>query len=281
MNALADVSAHAATRGLSLLHPTDFSATSTLALAHSVALSLRLGGRLTLLHIRREEDAGPTRNGLAPIADLLARWGRLGVHEKFADLKSKCGIDARCLDVPARSISVGLHEHFEAQPVDLAVLATTPHSGLNYWFAGSISRRALREAEAMILFIREGQRGLIDPKTGAITARRVLIPLDGRMPIAPALARAARLLDALALPLEKRFLHIGDAAPPDTPKDIPLTLAHGPVVETILHCAQTWRADLIVMPTPGRRGLLTRFRNSVSAAILDDGRWPVLSVPAL
>jgi nucleotide-binding universal stress UspA family protein len=281
MNALTEIRAQAATRGLSLLHPTDFGPANGLALAHAVALSFKVGGRLTLLHVRGEDEPGPTRNGLAPITDLLVKWGRLGAHERFADLKPRFGVDARFVDVPARSIWEGLHEHIEAQPTDLAVLATTALSGLSYWFAGSVSRRALRQAEAMILFVREGQRGFIDPETGDFHLKRVLIPHDGRTPIEPALTRAARLLDALGLPLEKRLLHIGDATPPDSPKDIPITLAHGPVVETILHNAQSFKADLIVMPTPGRRGLLSRFRNSVSAAILDDGRWPVLSVPAL
>ena len=188
MNALADIRTPTGARGLSLLHPTDFGPTNALALAHAVALSFRIGGRLALLHIRGEDEAGPTRNGLAPVTDLLVRWGRLGAHERFADLKAKFGVDARCLDVPARSVSEGLEEHFESQPVDLAVLSTTPHSGLSYWFAGSVSRRALRQADAMILFIREGQRGLIDPGTGDLRLKRVLIPLDGRTPIAPAMA---------------------------------------------------------------------------------------------
>ena len=156
------------------------------------------------------------------------KWGRLGAQEKFDDLKPRFGVDARFIDVPAPSISEGLREHFEAQPVDLAVLATTPHSGLSFWFAGSISRRALREAEAMILFVREGQRGFVDPATGALQLKKVLIPLDGKTPIAPALARAARLWSALGLPLEMRFLHIGDVAPADAPKEIPITLARGP-----------------------------------------------------
>ena len=64
------------------------------------------------------------------------------------------------------------------------------------------------------------------------------------------------------------------------PKDIPLTLAQGPVAEAILKAAQDFRADLIIMPTAGKRGLLAAFRNSVSARVLDDPRWPVLSVPA-
>ena len=60
-----------------------------------------------------------------------------------------------------------------------------------------------------------------------------------------------------------------------------MTLAQGPVVETILKTAESYRADLIVMPTAGERGLLAAFRNSVSAKILEDARWPVLSVPAI
>ena len=281
MNALTDIGAKTATRGLNLLHPTDFGRTNKLALAHAVALSLRVGGRLTLLHIRGADEAGPTRNGLSPITDLLVKWGRLGEHEKFVDLKPRFGVDARFIDVPARSIFEGLHEHIEAHPIDLAVLSTTAHSGLSYWFAGSVSRRVLRQAEAMILFVREGQRGLIDPATGAFTLRRVLIPLDGHTPVAPVLERAGDLLESLGSPLETRLLHVGDAAPPDAPRNLPITLAKGPVVDAILQTAQAFRADLIVMPTPGRRGLLSRFRNSVSAAILEDGRWPVLSVPAV
>ncbi len=281
MNALANPSAKSSTRGLNLLHPTDFGPSSGLALAHAVALSFGVGGRLTLLHIRGEDDPAPTRNGLSPITNLLVKWGRLAVEDKFADLRPKFGVDARFIDVPARSISAGLNEHIEAHPIDLAVLATSAHSGLNYWFAGSVSRRVLRQADAMILFVREGQRGFVDPRTGALTLRRVLIPLDGHTPIAPALERASKLLGALGAPVETRLMHVGDSAPADAPKDMPVTLAKGPVVEAILNIAQAFRADLILMPTPGRRGLLSRFRNSVSAAILDDGRWPVLSVPAL
>ena len=60
MNALADnrtrdARPQAATRGLSVLHPTDFGPTSALALAHAVALSFKIGGRLTLLHIRGQD----------------------------------------------------------------------------------------------------------------------------------------------------------------------------------------------------------------------------------
>ena len=266
--------------GLSIVHPTDFGPTGASALAHAVAISLKTHARLTLLHIRGADEAGPTRNGLAPVVDLMVRWRRLAPSERFADLQSRLGFSIACLDVPAHSVSAGVLAHFEDHPIELAVLTTRARTGLSYWFAGSVSRRLLRQADAMMLFLREGQRGFVDPQTGEITLRRALIPVDGRIPAEAALRRARALMDTFGGSVETRLLHIGAAPPPGWPQEIPLTLAQGPVAETILQTAQNFRADIIVMSTAGKRGLLAAFRNSVSARILDDARWPVLSVPA-
>jgi nucleotide-binding universal stress UspA family protein len=275
----AEIRAHAKA-GPAIAHPTDFGPSGASALAHAVAISLKTHARLTLLHIRRVDDAGPTRNGLGPVADLLVRWRRLGAEERFVDLQSRLGFSASCLDVPARSVSAGVAQHFADHPYELAVLTTSAQSGLSYWFAGSTSRRVLRQADSMILFLREGSRGFVDPQTGEIRLARALIPIDGRIPAGPAIARACSLIGAFGGAVEKLLVHVGDCLPPDAPRDIPLTLASGPVAEAILAAAKRFRADLIVMPTAGKRGLLAAFRNSVSAQILDDARWPVLSVPA-
>jgi nucleotide-binding universal stress UspA family protein len=131
----------------------------------------------------------------------------------------------------------------------------------------------------MVLFLREGQRGFIDPETGEIRLARVLIPIDGSVGSAAAVARARTVIDAVAGSVEKRLLHIGAAPPAYAPKDLPLTIAQGPVAETILATAKKLDVDVIVMPTAGRRGMFGAFRDSVSAQILDDARFPVLSVP--
>src|SRR5579863_9358014 len=120
--------------GPTILHPTDFGPGGASALAHAVALALAAHGRLSLLHIRGVDDAGPTRNGLAPVADLLVRWRRLSEAERFADLRTRLGFSAACIDVPARSVTAGVLEHFANQPVELAVLTTRAQSGLGYWF---------------------------------------------------------------------------------------------------------------------------------------------------
>jgi len=266
--------------GPAILHPTDFGPTSRLALAHAVALALKTHGKLSLLHVRGVDEAGPTRNGLSPVTDLLVRWGRLTPEDRFADLQQKLGFAAVCLDVPARSVTAGVLGHFEDHPVELAVLTTNARSGLSYWFAGSVSRRALRQADTMILFVREGQRGIVDSKTGEIRLAKALIPIDGHIPAELAVSRAHALIDRLGVKVEKRLLYVGDAPPAGAPADVPLTLGQGPVAEAILRTAASFGADLIVMPTAGKRGLLAAFRNSVSAQILEDARWPVLSVPA-
>jgi len=278
MNALPEIRAYSAL-GPTILHPSDFSAGDASALRHSVALALRAHGRLTLLHIRGVDDAGPTRNGLAPVADTLVRWGRLDESERFADLQARLGFSASCLDMPARNVTSGVLEHLADHVFDLAVLTTRAHSGLTYWLAGSTSRQALRRAHALTLFIREGHPGFIDPKTGDVKLNRVLIPLDGRIAGGEAVGRVRGLFHKLGLEPELRLLHVGDSPPLDRPKDIPLTVTPGPVIETIYKTAQDWKADVLIMPRQAKRGLLGAMRSSVSAAILEDARFPVLSVP--
>ena len=156
MKAKPDIRAFAAT-GPTILHPTEFGADGASALAHAVALSLKTHGRLNLLHVRGLEEAGPTRNGLGPVSDALVRWGLLHEEERFADLAERLGFSASCIDVPARSVSAGVLDHLADHHFDLAVLTTHSRHGLAYWFAGSTSRRALRRAHAMTLFLREGK----------------------------------------------------------------------------------------------------------------------------
>jgi nucleotide-binding universal stress UspA family protein len=266
--------------GPTILHPTDFGPTAASALVHAVGLALKTHGRLTLLHIRGVNDAGPTRNGLAPIADLLVRWGLLEEEERFADTQSRLGFSAACADVPARSVSSGVIEHLEDHYFDLSVLSTTARSGLAYWFAASTSRRALRRAHGMTLFLREGQRGFVDPATGEVKLKRVLMPVDGKIPVADAVNKAKRLIERLGVSVEMRLLHVGGAAPAGCPRDVPLTLAQGSVTAAIFKAAEDFRADVVIMPTAGKRGMLGPMRSSVSARILEDARWPVLSMPA-
>ena len=106
------------------------------------------------------------------------------------------------------------------------------------------------------------------------------MPVDGLIPVADAVNQLKRLIERLGVKVEIRLLHVGSEPPEGCPKDVPLKLAQGAVAPTILQAAQDFHADLIVMPTRGKRGLLGAMRASASAQILEDARWPVLSMPA-
>lgn len=264
-----------------ILCPTDFGRDSALALAHAVGLALHGQYALSLLHIRAEHEAAPTRSAVQPVADLLIRWNRLAESNRYADLEEAVGLKVVGLDLPARSVVDGVIAHLDDHPFELAVLATHPTKGLSYWFAGSVGRRALRRANTMLLFVREGQRGIVDHATGVIRLHKALIPIDARIDSRVAIARASALIDEISPGVEKRLLHVGAVPPSPLPADLPLLVRDGPVVETILRVAKGWGADLIVMPTAGRRGVLSTFRDSITARILEDARWPVISVPAI
>jgi nucleotide-binding universal stress UspA family protein len=59
-----------------------------------------------------------------------------------------------------------------------------------------------------------------------------------------------------------------------------IELRQGPVIETILAYAKEIKADLIAMPTQGRRGLLDALRGTTTERVLHQAPCPVYAVPA-
>lgn len=57
-------------------------------------------------------------------------------------------------------------------------------------------------------------------------------------------------------------------------------LVQGPTSETLLELVERLKADLIIMGSHGRSGLLKAFLGSVSEQILRDSKVPVLIVPS-
>lgn len=63
--------------------------------------------------------------------------------------------------------------------------------------------------------------------------------------------------------------------------EVETRVGQGPVVETIIHIAETVNADLIAMASHGRTGLARAFYGSVAAGILHRVDRPLLLVRAL
>jgi nucleotide-binding universal stress UspA family protein len=266
-----------------LVHPTDFGAGSNLAFAHAVQLAMRGKYALSLLNIDTGNFA-PHHTGVGEVVDCLVRWKMAPANSGAEILERKFDLPVLGVTIPAKEVRAGIIDYLDSHPVDLVVIATRQYRGLSRWLERSLAQRTLRRASTLALMIREGAHGFVDPASGALTLERILVPVDDRFDLSGALARLANFIDRLGLAVDVRLLHIGaDASQLQLPKGgktYPLMLRDGPVAETILSVAQRISANLIAMPTAKRSGVVAALRGSVTAAILDDARWPVLSIPA-
>ena len=263
-----------------ILHPTDLTRNGVSAFAHALAFALKTRRALSLLHVTTASDPAPRKTGHQLVVETLIRWSVLCTDAGADAPSSELDLDVASASVPARTVREGILDHLDTHPYELAVLATESRKGKSHWRDAALERSALRKAQTMILFLRDGQRGFVDAATGEIRLRKVLIPIDDRIDFTGALTRIVGFVDGLGDGVEKQLLYVG-ANPPATPcPDMPILVREGPVAETILKTALHGSFDLIAMPTAGRHGLLDAFRGSVTAEILDAARWPVLSVPA-
>lgn len=280
---LTEISAEMSAETSTLLHPTDFSADGALAFAHAVRLSLRGRQTLSLLNIATS-DMGPRRDGLRLVADLLSSWGLLPEKSAPEAIKTNLGFEVVSVGIPHEDPRTAILDYIEHHPCDFAVFATRDHRGLARWMERSAATRTLRKAKSLLLMVREGARGFVDPKTGEVTLKRVLMPVDGKLDPSLALQRLEAWLKNIGVAPEIRLIYVGNNPPKISPgpngEFYPLNAREGVAAPSILNFARSWSADLIAMPTARRNGYLAALTGSVTSEILDDARWPVLSIPA-
>jgi nucleotide-binding universal stress UspA family protein len=176
----------------------------------------------------------------------------------------------------------------EDHPPDLLVLATHRREGLSRWLHKQVAEPLARRSRAMTLFLPTQGRGFISPANGAVTLRRVLIPVDHTPSAQTALEEAYFLATGFGCSqVELRLLHVG------TERGMPtLSLPHRPgwkweerlvpgdAVERILKEDADWSPDLIVMATQGHMDFLDALRGSTTERVLRGAHCPVLAVPA-
>jgi nucleotide-binding universal stress UspA family protein len=273
----------------SVLHPTDFSESSRLAFAHALRMALSGRTKMYVLHAGPEASEEPDWSMFPAVRQTLADWGLLeqgsSPRAVFDDLGVRLA-KFRVHDSDAvRAILRFLDEH----PSDIIVLATHGREGLPRWLHGSIAEPVARDAHTDTLFIPQGARGFVAPENGAVTLRRILVPVDRRPWPGHALNAASQMGRLLADgPVALEVLYVGAAA--DMPSlqidqaswaTVERTIRSGDVVAQILAAAEQGAADLIVMATAGHQGFLDAIRGSTTERVLRQAPCPLLAVPAL
>jgi hypothetical protein len=268
-----------------IVHPTDFTPGDAAAMAHAVALSLASKSILKLLLVRIDKESfySPTQ-GLRQVRDLLVSWGVLGKDAAYDRWEKELEMEVSSVSIAARNARAGILEFLQDTFCNLVVLANYPNKALTRWTDASVHTSLLRQGRMMSLFVREGRRGFVDPKTGVIGLKRILMPIAAGVDSVPAVRRIQAMLALSDNRAEINLLHVGKRPPAlvddnGVPLDLPILQRDGAVVDAILAAAGELDVDMIAMPTPGRHGLLDAVRGSVSAQVLEDARWPLLAVP--
>lgn len=255
-----------------IAHPTDFSPEGMPAFHHALALALVNRCRLDVIHVQ-SGSGGPGWQDFPRVRTTLERWGLLRPGAGAGDVLEQTGVQVRKIGIRDKEAGEGLADFLKGHTPDLVVMATHGRAGLERLFAGSVSAELVRAVGVPALLLGPQAGGFVDAESGALSLRRVLVPL-ARDP-APEIA-----LDALdgfnaALGAELDPIHVGADAP--AIPALKLRLLEGAVEETIL--AEAVSAGLIAMPTRGRHGLLDALRGSTTERVLAGATVPVLALP--
>jgi nucleotide-binding universal stress UspA family protein len=270
-----------------IFHPTDFSSASEVAFAHALKLAAHQQGRLTILH-NEPHERGEHWSEYPKVRQALERWGFLSPHSHREALNELGLSVAKIAAREGNPVEAAL-DYLNRHPHDLIVLATHQYDGLERLLHRTVAAPLLRQAGELALFVPAGADGFVAVESGGVNLHSVLIPVDYQPAPQVALEAAFALVTALRCTRAKfTVLHVGEAGA-FPPVHVPARAPHGwckvtkqgAVEAAIRETAHECKADLIVMATAGRHGLLDALRGSTTERIVRTAEVPVLAVPAL
>lgn len=230
-----------------IAHTTDLSGDDGAAFHHACALAAASGAKLVTIH----GNAGAARASQLPdAAPLATRWGREIKHERVCH---------ECCDDVTDTV-VDAIRRFAPR---LVIAGTHGRQGISALLSGSVAEAVSRNIAVPTLIVPNKVRGFVDPASGAIDLRRILVPAGDDDEAARGIA-AARELAAVA--------GVADPA-------IEVVRVAGRVAEGIVAEAQARLSCVIVMTTRGHDGVVDALLGSRTEHVVRDAGCPVLVVP--
>ncbi|MCS6898101.1 MAG: universal stress protein [Nitrospira sp.] len=269
-----------------LFHPTDFSIDSHTALLHAVKLGLAARAELSVMHV----DPEVTREDFEDfprLSPILKRWKVLPPHAGEEDI-ALSGLVVTKARAASKNPTEALLHYLSDHPADLLVMATHQYDGLDRWQHRTVAEPVARGSRLPTLFVPTHVEGFVSKETGAVSLRRILIPVHERPHPQTAVDLTAHLAELLGCErLTGLLIHVGkpDTAPALTyPMRKGLLwrsmICHGDIADVILGMGADFDVDLIVMVTEGHDSLLDMLRGSTTERVLRGARCPLLAIPA-
>lgn len=299
-------------RNLHVLFPTDFSAHADMALPYALALARRFEGTLHIVHVidtnalahgsgqgfwLGEKEMGDVLDSMQEHAEsrlalIIDRGAELGIHAEAMVTRGQ--VVAQILDA-ARLVHAGL-----------VVVPSHGRTGIDRLVFGSVCERVIRNSPAPVLTIKHPEREFVHASDMVVRLNRVLFPTDFSDFSLKGLAYAAAL--CREFDAELILAHVAEM-PLILPELMPevtdgidveqvgfatkqleamadglhgirtrVEVRRGHAPHEVVAIAGELEADLIVVPTHGRSGVIQVFWGSVSEKVTRLARCPVLVV---
>ncbi|MCK6504228.1 universal stress protein [Myxococcota bacterium] len=264
--------------------PTDLAQGSDQVFGHGLALALHNHASLHLVHVHPADSEAGYWGRLPSVRELLARWGHIPVDAPASALKS-LRTQVILDDVVAADPATGAAREVAGLMPDLLVLGTHRRKGLSRMLKGSVAERIARANRLPTLFLGHQDRGFVELQTGAITLRRIVVPVGQDLSPERAMELCARWLPDLGPgPFDITLVHVGGPfpqPPPTVPVGLVATVRQvshnaGDVVAGVMTEVELERADLVVMASHGHDSWLDDIAGTKTEQLV---RWctsPVL-----
>ena len=300
-----------ALRPTRILVPTDFSRNAEEALRFAVPLARQLGGKITLLH-SIDWQVNPQMRSAPGVIDTINKVAKDAAEHRLESL-ARTKVPQELLEktiVEFGPAQVGIPEAARELKIDLIVISTRGHTGLQRILLGSTTARVVRYASCPVLTVRPvaGATKISGPKTANLgpIVTRILVPVvfsegcTSTVRFATTLARIMQaqltLLHVIApLPLDcsryiaevqqydaevkldakQKLKSLAATLPKDITSEVMLrqNIPH----LGIIRAAREHRCDLITLPTRDLTSLKDFVLGSTAEKVIRHAPCPVLT----
>jgi len=257
-----------------IAHATDLKPDGGIAFEHSVALATRAGAKLFTLHANPESLE--TARELPDAEVLLHRWSWQGPQLDFVRMSHSC-----CEDPVDTLLDALKNIH-----PDLLVIGSHQTHGLAKLVHQSMSVGVALNAKVPVLVLPIGHRGFVDPASGNIRLRSIVMPVGSARAFEFGFSQLDRWLSALSV--ERVAAHLVCVGDPGVLEGITLPEApgleffkhrgDGKFAETVCGLADRVSADLLVMATDGQDSFWDFVTGTHTEQVLAKTHCPLLTV---
>ena len=277
-----------------ILHPVDLEHHSLTAFCHALKLALSAASHSdrqghALLELFHCQGEGPAFTGPFPqVRQRLERWGVLpegSEKQAVVDL----GLAVR-KQVGFGQVEEEIALEVEARKFDLLVMSSLARAGWSYFLHSSISARSVQNTQVPGLLFPRAVNGFVQPNTGKLDLRKILVPVAPTPDAWPALQAVARLLLTLQPGEGGEVMLIYAGHEQDFPEHglppLPAnwlwtrkTLAGDPVA-VLSAWAREWQPDLVGLASAGQKSWRDRWFGSTAEQLFTELHCPMLVAPS-